>query len=352
MALWTDLIDPATLTGYARESLAAYEARQGTLARWLPNRMIPDIVARFIKGRTGLVDIAKFRAYDAELEPGRRQPASRVTIELPALGQWMPNTEYEQLRARGGSVSDQQTMNTILSTTDLLVRAVADAIERLRGITINTGVAAITQDNYKLNDDFGRPAGLTFTAPELWSVAGTDRLTQFQTWQDLYRDGDGSNVPGTGQDVGCWVMSTRAFRALASGTQFATVLAGGGSRPPTADEVRSYMASFDVAPIVLYNRRVSVAGTLTKVLPDDRIFGLPAPVDPNDFAGTELGATFWGRTLSSLEAGWGIEDAEQPGVVTGVFKNEKPPMGMEVFADAIGEPVLANADLSMSVKVL
>src|SRR4051794_29540276 len=103
MALWTDLIDPATLTGYARESLADYEQRQGTLARWLPNRYIPDIVARFIKGRTGLVDVAKFRAYDAELEPGRRQQANRVTIELPALGQWMPNTEYEQLRARGGS---------------------------------------------------------------------------------------------------------------------------------------------------------------------------------------------------------------------------------------------------------
>jgi hypothetical protein len=74
----------------------------------------------------------------------------------------MPNTEYEQLRARGGSVSDQQTMNTILSTTDLLVRSVADAIERLRGISIDTGKStAITQDNFRLDDDFGRPAALT-----------------------------------------------------------------------------------------------------------------------------------------------------------------------------------------------
>jgi hypothetical protein len=336
MALWTDLIDPATLTGYARESLAAYEARQGTLARWLPNRMVEDIVVRFIKGRTGLVDVARFRAYDAELEPGRRQNASRVTMELPALGQWMPNTEYEQLRGRGGSVSDQQTLNTILATTDLLVRSVADSIERLRGITINTGIAAIVQDNYRLNDDFGRPSALTFTAPQLWSSAGTDRLSQFQTWGDLYRDGDGSTIPGTGQDVGCWVMSTRAFRQLAAGSQFATVLAGGGSRLGNANEVTNVLTSYGVAPIVLFNRR----------------FGLPAPVDPDDFAGTELGSTFWGRTLSSLEAGWGIEDGEQPGIVTGVFKNEKPPMGMEVFADAIGEPVLANAELSMSIKVL
>jgi hypothetical protein len=32
MALWTDVIDPATLTGYARASLEDYEARKGTLA--------------------------------------------------------------------------------------------------------------------------------------------------------------------------------------------------------------------------------------------------------------------------------------------------------------------------------
>jgi hypothetical protein len=38
MALWTDIIDPETLTGYARASMNAYEARKGTLARWLPNR--------------------------------------------------------------------------------------------------------------------------------------------------------------------------------------------------------------------------------------------------------------------------------------------------------------------------
>ena len=350
MALWTDLIDPATLTGYARESLADYERRQGTLARWLPNRFTPDIIARFVKGRTGLVDVAKFRAYDAELEPGRRPSQSRVTIELPALGQWMPNTEYEQLRSRSGNVSDDAALNTILRTTDALVRATADSIERMRGIVINTGKATLLQDNFRMDDDFGRPAGLQFTAPALWSVAGTDRLAQLTAWQDLYRDGSG--FEGAGTDVGAWVMSTRAFRALASGSQFATVLAGGGSRLGTADEVRSVLSSHDVAPIILYNRRVQVDGVVTRVLPDDRIFALPAPVDPDDELGTELGSTLWGRTLSSLEAGWGIEDSEQPGIVTGVFKNERPPMGVEVFADAIGLPVLANAELSASIKVL
>lgn len=65
MALWTDVIDPATLTGYARRSLEEIEQARGTLARWLPNRLVADIVVRFMAGQTGLVDEASYRAYDA-----------------------------------------------------------------------------------------------------------------------------------------------------------------------------------------------------------------------------------------------------------------------------------------------
>ena len=64
MALWTDVIDPATLTGYARASLADYEASRGTLARWLPNRGVADISVRFVQGASGLIDVANFRAFD------------------------------------------------------------------------------------------------------------------------------------------------------------------------------------------------------------------------------------------------------------------------------------------------
>ena len=53
MTLWTDLIDPATLTGYARRSLEEYEAEKGSLARWLPNREVADTVVRFVSGQKG-----------------------------------------------------------------------------------------------------------------------------------------------------------------------------------------------------------------------------------------------------------------------------------------------------------
>ena len=55
MALWTDVIDPATLTGYARASLEEYEQRKGSLASFLPNEQVEDINVRLNVGNGGLV---------------------------------------------------------------------------------------------------------------------------------------------------------------------------------------------------------------------------------------------------------------------------------------------------------
>lgn len=345
MALWTDIIDPATLTGYARAALADYEARRGTLAQFLPNREIPDVVARFVTGSTGLVDVAKFRAYDAEIEIGKRQGGKRVTLELPALGQNLPVSEYEQLRARGGNVSDAQALLSIQNVTRAAVQAVSDSIERMRGTVLQTGIATIDQDNYVSADDFGRPAGQTITASALWSTSGTDALGQLQTWSDLMLDANG-------EAPGAIVMSTRAFRAFAGLSQMQTNLVGGGTRPASAQQLQDMVSAAGLPPITLYDRRVSVNGTSTKALSDDTVLLLPAPVAVDDWQASQLGATFWGRTLSSTEPGWGIADSEQPGVVAGVYRNEKPPMGIEVISDAIGLPVLANAGLSFAAKVL
>ncbi|MFI5426061.1 hypothetical protein [Aeromicrobium sp. UC242_57] len=86
MALWTDIIDPATLTGYVREALADIESRKGSLARYLPNREVPDISVRFVAGQAGLVAEASYRAYDAEPEVGKKPGGKRVVLETPRRG--------------------------------------------------------------------------------------------------------------------------------------------------------------------------------------------------------------------------------------------------------------------------
>lgn len=342
MALWTDIIDPATLTGYARASLADYEASKGTLARWLPNRLIEDIVARFVAGETGLVDIADFRAFDAEPTIGKAPGGKRVTLELPAIGRNIPVSEYNQLRARG-SASDDAIRNTILRTTDSIVRAVSDAIEKVRGTVLVTGKATVAGF---MDDDFGRAAGHTVNAAAVWtSATNLDVLGEIGSWQDTY-------LAANGVKPGSMVISTAIARAMAKQTQFATQLGNGASRPASFGDISDTLVANDLPPIYVYDRLVSVGGVATRVVAADKLLLLPAAVESNDWQGTELGATFWGRTLSSTEADWAIEDTEQPGLVAGVYRHETPPMIAEVHSDAIAMPVLANANLSFAADVL
>lgn len=341
--LWTDIIDPADLTGYARESLENYERTQGSLSAFLPNREVADIVVRFVKGQTGLTDVAKFRAYDAEPEIGKRKQGQRVTLELPAVGQNIPVTEYEQLRARGGNPSDTEILNAILNTTDTVVRAVADAVERMRGVVLVTGKATIPEIG--ADDDFGRDAGNSVTAAASWATTTTDIIGHIQTWVDAY-------VAINGTEPGAALVSRRILRFIAKNDQFKTALIGGASRPASLSDVNDTITAEGLPPLVPYNRQVSVDGTTTKVIADDKFILLPAPVASDDWMGTELGATFWGRTLTSMDPDYDLASDEQPGVVAGVYRNPKPPKGAEVISDGISMPVLANANLSFVADVV
>lgn len=337
--LWTDIIDPATLTGFAREAQADLEARKGSLAQFLPNKDVADISVRFIAGSAGLAEEAKFRAFDAEPEIGKGPSGKRVVLDLPAIGQNIPVSEYTQLRTR--NASDAAILASIQATTKQVVGAVSDRMERLRGTVLTTGKATIDQDNFKTDDDFGRDAAHTTTANTLWNATGADPLADLGAWFDLYNTTNGV-------DAGAIVLSRKVLRLLGNHAQFKTVLAGGGSRPATISEVIATLEGYGLPQVVQYDRRTSAG----RVLADDTVLLLPAPVASNDADGTQLGATFWGQTLTSQDADWGIEDSEQPGIVAGVYRSPKPPMIAEVISDAIGMPVLANANLSLAATVL
>lgn len=339
MPLWTDIIEPADLTGYARESLAAYEERQGSLARWIPNREVPDVEVRFVSGQSGLVEEARWRAYDAEPEVGKQQPAKRTIIELPALGQTIPVSEYQQLRQR--NADDDTMLNQMLSTTDTVVRAIADTVERLRGTVINSGKATIAQDNFASDDDFGRDPTHDVTAAALWNTATVDRLADLDAWVDIYRTTNG-------EDPGALVMSNRVFRALASGDQFRLQLVNGTSRPATEADVNAIVTGAGLPPIVRYDRKTKSG----RVTPDNRLYLLPAAVGTMSWTETQLGATFWGQTLTASLPEFQLAASEQPGIVVGAYRNEKPPAIAEIVSDAIALPVLANANLSFAATVL
>lgn len=342
MGLWTDVIDPATLTGYARASLDQLEDASApfSLAQWLPRRQVSDVVVRFVAGSAGfLPDEAKFRAWDTGPEPGKGVPSKRVTLELPALGREEIVPEYDQLRIRNagtGTVED-----AILRATRNNVRAVFNTMERLRATVLSTGRATVSQDNFHMDDDFGRTPDHDVQAATSWSDPAADRLQDLQDWSDTYE-------LTNGVEPGALLMNRRVWRILQSGNQFQTQLINGGARRPTDQEVRNMISAAGLPDIYVYNRRTAAG----YVLPDDgTILMLPAPTSPSDEE-YELGGTFWGQTLTSADPEYSLADTEQPGLVVGTYRNDKPPLIAQVISDAIGMPVLANANLSLRAKVV
>lgn len=339
MALWTDIIDPATLTGYARASLQALEDKNGTLETYLPNTHVDDIYIKLEEGENGLQEAAEFRAYDAEPSIARQSQGVTRTLELPAIGQKMPVSEYRALRMR--NAADGTYEAHILKTTRQIVRAVADRIEMLRGVVLDEGKAIVNQKNFGINDDFGRPAENEVTAANLWVAPEVSRLNDLLLWQQGYSETNNGTLPGS------MLFSTRSYNALRAGKEFQNLVTG---RPMSREEINNILIDEGLAPIRIYDRRIRpYGGAAKRVTQDTNVLLLPTAGATGE---SELGATYWGTTLTATELDWGIEDDERAGIVAGVVKTDNVPVIAEVVCDAIGMPVLGNAALSMRAKVL
>lgn len=347
MALWTDIINPVEATGIARDEQDVIEQQKGgTLARYLPNVVVDSDHVKFFPSSTGLVDAASYRAFNAPPEIGKGQGVKASTIDLPAISRNEPVDELTQKEL--ARLSDDRIRKSIESAIRRDVRAISMRQELSRGIVIETGALTVDQDNFLISDVFGRDASLTVSAGtgNWWGDPAVDRLQAILTWMDLYATFNNGAMPGA------IVFGKAAWTGFAGGNQFKTLLANGATRPALREDVVSYSQSAGLPELEVYDRSVAVGGTLTKVLNSKKIFMLPEPVDPNTEEGSLLGATYWGRTVSAGFESWGIEPDEQPGIVCGIFRDEKVGASIEVQGDAIGEPVAANPNASMAIQVI
>lgn len=344
--LWTDLINPVEATGIARaEQELIEQARGGTLARYLPNSFVDSDHVKFFIDSNGLVDEASYRAFNARPEIGKGGGLKSRTIDLPAISREEPIDEATQKEL--ARLSDDRIRKSIESAIRRSVQAISARQERTRGILIDTGKVLVDAENFWINDDFGRDAALSITLGTLWSNAAADRIQQLTDAAEVYASYNDGQYPGA-----VLFGSRAAYAAFAKGGQFATLLANGATRPALRLEVDAMVESAGLPSIDIYDRSTSVNGTKTKVLDATKVYLLPAATDPNDEDGTDLGATFWGRTVSAGFESWAIEPAEQPGIVAGVFREESVGSSIEVQADSIGMPVARNANASMAIKVL
>lgn len=347
MALWTDIINPVEATGIARdEQYLIEQSRGGSLARFLPNVFVDSDHVKFYPGTNGLVDAARYRAFNSRPEVGKGQSVKASTIDLPSIARTEPIDELTQKELR--RLSDDRIRKSIEAAIRRNVQAISMRQELARGKVIDAGALVVDEDNFWINDSFGRDAALSVVAGagNWWADTTVDRLVALTTWQDLYASKNNGNMPGR------MVFGSRAaYNAFVAGDQFKTNV-GSASRPPMAAEVDGYVTGAGLPDHEVYERTVSVDGVLTKVLDPKKVYFLPEPTDTQNEDGGVLGATYWGLTVSSTFESWGIEPDEQPGIVCGVFKEEKVGASVEVEGDSIGEPVAANPNASMAIQVL
>jgi hypothetical protein len=344
MLLTTDYYLPVDLTGYVRAALADLPINQFQLARWLPNRTIPDLSYRFLKGTGGLTETAVYRSFDAESPIGSRPGVTRVSGELPPISEKIPLTEYNRLRQLANP--DPAIRAQILSDVERLVRKIAARIEVARGDALVNGSVTIAENGVIANVDFGRSGSNSVVAGTPWSTTGSaDPLTDMLTWQQAYIDANGV-APGAA------LTSTTAVTYLLRNAALRSDLGSVAGTPTviTQQQLRNLLDAHGLPPIFTYDAKVSVAGAATRIIPADKFLYLPAPGDPGNPDGTDLGATQWGTTAQSLDPRFGLTGEDAPGLVAGNYTDEDPPT-VWTLAAAISLPVLANPDLSFVADV-
>lgn len=335
MTLWTDLIAPADLTGFARAAVEDVERAKGSLAQWLPNTSVPDVVVRTVVSTDGTGALAQYRSFDAETPIGSGGAATRKVFELLPLGLKERVSEYDLVRSRGSEGNDL-VLGGIDKAALRVANAVVDRLEVARGQVIDTGALAINENGVVQTVSFGRPGGNTVTAATLWSGAAK-ALDDLIAWCDVYAAGNQGNQPGA------IVTSRRVIAALQRNADIRGLVATTGGTPGivSVDALNAVLAAYGLPPIVVYDRKVRG----TAVLPDNKVYLLPSA------GANDLGATFYGQTLEASEPEYGIGVAEQPGLVVGAWKT-KDPIAVWVHSNAIAMPILVNPVASMVATVL
>lgn len=344
MNLNDDYILPTELTGYVREALADQPPNQFQMARWLPNRLIDDLSYRFNRGAGGLIEAAKYRAFDAESTIGKRRGITRVEGQLPPISRKVRLGEYDRLRLRKDPTLGVR--NGLLSDGEKMTMEVAARIELARGDAVVNGSVTIDENEVIASIDFGRNAGHSVTAAILWSVlASATPLSDLLAWIDVYIATNG--VPPEAlvfsRTVLGYLMRNAEIRALASTVNGTPALV-------SLQTLRDIFTAHGLPDFYIVDTQVAVDGAATRIIPANVVLMLPAPVDPNDEAGTQLGSTMWGTTAESLDPSYGLAEGDEPGIVAGVYSTEDP-IALWTKAAAISVPVMANPDLSFKAVV-
>lgn len=337
LVLSSEYITPTELTGYVREALADLPQNAFGLSAYLPDVETDDIDFRATVGGGGLSRVAKYRAWDTESPISGRRGIDRISGELPPISEKRRLSEYDRLKMRK---LDSGIVDAILNDAVDLARAIHARVEVARGQALEEGKVTLSENGLTLEADFGRKASHTQTAAAKWNTDGSNPINDLLAWQKAYSATNGVR-PGallTSQDVQSSLMRNAAIRSM-------TLPAGSTQQVVTVDAIDALLRSFGLPGLSLYEAQVEGEdGEAQSILNPNKVIFLP-PAD------RKLGETLWGVTAEALDADYGIDSTEAPGVVVGSY-SDKDPVGLWTKASAIALPVPANTNLTLAATVL
>lgn len=351
MALNTKYLTPAEVTGFVRGRIETYTngsseqgIQQDVLAQILPDTSVQNIAVRFTVTDAGITPEAEYRDWDAQPAVVDLPAQKRRTIDLAALSSRIPVSESDALMSRlaGG----EGYANLIKRAADSTAQSIFNTVKRQRGLVLATGKATIDQANFGLDEDFGRDAELTAALATLATNESADLIAQLQDFASIYEEKSG------GYRAGAALVSTKVISAFARNKQFSSKLADGATRPATLDEVNAVLLTNDLPALVRYNEKTGVVNKQTgqrsrvAVLPEDRMIWVPT------IGASDLGQTIWGLTESSFKPEFSAVGGALPGAVSAVWSTEGTAGKTVVDTDATVLPILKNANLSASLKVI
>lgn len=337
-----DLVDMQDLQGFTRGVQRELDENQFTLSGLLPNRNITDIEFRINQGTLLDQDVAQVRAWDTPVPIAGRQGISRLMGELPPMGRKIRLGEEERIRLnqllRNGGGSEAIT--AIYDDVRNMARAVAARMEMLRGEALWRGSLIINENGVQLTVDFGRDASLTVTPATLWSNTGASTpLDNELAWLEIYQDLNGQSPRAA-------LTSLAAVRFLQRNAQYRTLATLNGITPSylSIDQINSVRAAYTLPPIFVYDTKVRVAGTATRIIPVNKFIYVPAP--------GPLGSTLLGVTAEALELAESKQiTQDQLSGMTAVILKESEPVATWTKVSAVGLPILANPNLTMVATI-
>lgn len=321
MRLWTDLINPADLTGFARETAEIYDS--SALALLMPTTTVDDVVFSWDVDTLDTL-MAEYRAFDAETSIGGGAGYERKTAELAPLGRKTRFGEYERLRRRNASADSFQAEAD--RKAGALARGVIDRINLLRGEALVNGGYTIEENGFRQVVDFGRHQDLTVTAATLWDAAGATPLEDVAAWAELFADH--ANIMPT-HIIASSKVALLMRKSITPDDAFRTA---------SLADLNAELAANELPQLVVSNGRING----TNVIPADKlVMGVAG----------KTGGTVFGTTVEADDPRYALSGSELPGIVVGTYLEEDPAT-VWVRSAAIGLPILANPSMSLAATAV